>query len=278
MNEIAPVSPAYLQKRRRHLRHQRRIKLTQFFWRLTLVGGILGGVVWIAQRSDWIVKSPEQIEISGNKLLTLNYLRSTLPISYPQSLWQIEPQAISQKLKSNLAIAKVSVNRTLWPPKVTIQIQERQPVALVPLTKKLAGKYQTLPGLLDRQGNWIPLSSYPSGASSLKIPQLKVIGYESRYQPYWTQVYLKLSASPVKIRELNWQDPINLILQTEIGTVHLGPYTDRLTEQLQVLDRMRKLPKQIESDRVAYIDLTDPTSPSIRLKSEPKLITTDSPH
>jgi cell division protein FtsQ len=276
MNEIVPLSPAYLQKRRRHLRHQRRIKLTQFFWRLTLISGILGGIVWVAQRSDWIVRSPEQIEISGNKLLSRNYLHSSLPISYPQSLLQIQPQVITQKLNANPAIAKATVNRTLWPPKITIQIQERQPVALVPLTQKVAGKYQTLPGLLDRQGNWIPLSSYPSGATSLKIPQLKVIGYDSRYQPYWTQVYQKLSASPVKIQELNWQDPINLILHTEIGKVHLGPYTDRLTEQLKVLDRMRKLPDRIQPDLIAYIDLTDPDTPSIRLKSKPGSTITDS--
>lgn len=266
MNEIAPLSPAYLQKRRRHLRHQRRIKLTQFFWRFSLVSGIFAGVVWVSQHSDWTIRSPEQVQISGNRLLSLDSLRSSLPISYPKSLLQIQPQAITKKLNSNPAIAKASVNRTLWPPKLQIQIQERQPVALVPLAQKVANRRQVTPGLLDSQGNWIPLSSYKNATPAFKTPQLEVTGYETRYRPYWSQVYRKLSASPVKIRQLNWQDPINLILQTEIGTVHLGPYTDRLTDQLKTLDRMRKLPSQIDRDRLNYIDLTDPRSPSIRLK------------
>ncbi|PSB02874.1 cell division protein FtsQ/DivIB [Merismopedia glauca] len=277
MNEIVRISPAYLQKRRRHLRHQRRIKLTQFFWRLTLVSGILGGVVWVAQRSDWVVRSPEQIEIRGNRLLSLNSLRSTLPISYPQSLLQVQPQVITKELNSNPAIAKATVNRTLWPPKIQIEIQERQPVALVPLQQKVAGRHQIIPGLLDRQGNWIPLSSYQSATTAFKVPQLEVTGYDNMYRPYWSQVYQKLSASPVKIRQLNWSDPVNLVLQTEIGTVHLGPYTDKFTEQLKVLDRMRQLPNQIQRDRLAYIDLTDPASPSIQLRSSPESAATNSP-
>jgi cell division protein FtsQ len=268
MNETIPISPTYLQKRRRHLRHRRRIKITQFFWRLILVGGIFGSVVWISQRSEWVVKKPEQIEIHGNRLLSAKYLRSNLQISYPQYLIQLDPQAIASKLNSNPAIAQATVNRTLWPPKITIEIQERQPVASVTLREK----NRAVPGLLDRQGNWMPLSTYQSANSSFKPPQLEIIGYENQYRSYWPGVYQKLSASPVKIRQLNWQDPINLILETEIGTVHLGPYTENLTEQLKVLDRMRKLPNQLPADRLAYIDLINPNSPSIRFKLAPKPI------
>jgi len=96
-------------------------------------------------------------------------------------------------------------------------------------------------GLLDQNGVWIPLQAYTSQSTTLKLPKLKVIGLPEQYRPYWTQLYQAVSHSHIEVIEINCQDPANVILKTELGLVHLGAYSTRLTEQLKVLDKMRQL-------------------------------------
>jgi len=95
--------------------------------------------------------------------------------------------------------------------------------------------------LLDQNGVWIPLQAYTSQSTTLKLPKLKVIGLPEQYRPYWTQLYQAVSRSHIEVIEINCQDPANVILKTELGLVHLGAYSTRLTEQLKVLDKMRQL-------------------------------------
>ncbi|PSN11485.1 cell division protein FtsQ, partial [filamentous cyanobacterium CCP5] len=70
-------------------------------------------------------------------------------------------------------------------------------------------------------------------------------------------------SSPVAITEIDWHDPNNLVLETALGTVYLGPYSPELEQQLATLDRMRNLPNQLTETEVARIDLSNPDAPSI---------------
>ncbi|HEY9621204.1 MAG TPA: hypothetical protein V6C78_12580, partial [Crinalium sp.] len=57
----------------------------------------------------------------------------------------------------------------------------------------------------------------------------------------------------------------NLILITELGTVHLGPFSAQITKQLQALDQMRELPSKVPLDQILYINLRNPASPLLEL-------------
>ena len=85
---------------------------------------------------------------------------------------------------------------------------------------------------------------------------------------YWSQVYQAISRSPLKILAINWADPNNLILETEIGQVHLGPYTSKFPEQLRVIDQMRNLPNQLDTSKMLYFDLKNPEQPLAQMKPE----------
>ena len=124
-------------------------------------------------------------------------------------------------------------------------------------------------GWLDASGGWIPLESYAKLERSRQLPSLKVIGNPDQYRPHWPQVYEALSRSPVKVYEINWQDPANLMMTTEIGVVHLGAYSPQFSQQLRVLDRMRNLPDQVDLESVDYIDLQNPASPVLQMLPEP---------
>jgi len=271
MANIASVSQSQLTNRRKQLQRERQIRLFQAIWRSLLVGGMASGLVWAITLPDWVIGQPEQIVIEGNELLSSQAIRSLLPLSYPEYLLQVEPQVIANSLESQAPIAEAKVVRQLMPPGLTIQVKELKPVAIAQPSKppqKVKNKMSPPErGLLDAQGNWMPESSLLSLAPNLQLPTLKVIGSSQQYLSHWQVLYQEVSQSTIEVLEIDWQDPANLILKTELGHVHCGSYGSRFVDQLTVLSRMQKLSTQIKPSQIAYIDLKNPDSPAIQLKN-----------
>jgi cell division protein FtsQ len=270
MANIVSVSSNELGNRRQQLRRQRRQRLVQILWQGLAVSSLTGGVFWALNQPIWLIRQPEQVTIEGNQLLSDARIRDLLPLSYPQSLWQIQPQDLAKILESQGQIAEATVTRELFPPRLTIKIQERRPVAIAQPSPTLTRRSDASGvGWLDANGGWIPLESYAKLERSRQLPSLKVIGNPDQYRPHWTQMYEALSRSPVVVYEINWQNPANLMITTEIGVVHLGAYSSQFTQQLRVLDQMRNLPEQVDLALVDYIDLQNPSSPVIQMLPEP---------
>lgn len=269
MESIASVSQAQLTTRRKQLRRERRIKSVQALWRSLFVGGMATGLVWAITLPNWVISTSEQIVVEGNHLLSAKSIRSLLPLSYPESILRVEPQAIAKSLESQAPIAEATVTRQLLPPGLTIKVKERKPVAIVQSTDPSSAQGAnptSKSGFLDAQGIWMPESSYTRLEQKLELPSLKVIGSSAQYLSHWSEVYQAVSHSPVKVLEIDWRNPANLILKTELGNVHLGPYSSRFTEQLTVLDRMRELPSHIQAGNIAYINLHNPEFPAIQME------------
>lgn len=263
------------------LRSNRRIKLLQSLWQTLAISGIFGGLVWATTRPIWVLRESEQVVIEGNHLLSEQVIQSLLPISYPQSLLRVEPEAIALSLESHAPIADVSVTRYLFPPSLTVQVKERIPVAIaltdLPPDKSNLTKNASM-GLLDEDGVWIPIQSYTSQVRrELKLPKLKVIGSLEQYRSYWSQLYQAVSNSSIRISEINCQNPANIVLKTELGLVHLGSYSPQLVEQLQVLAQMRQLPNKVSLSQVAYIDLKNPKSPAVQMNQSKNSVNFDTP-
>lgn len=270
MTSIESVSRTELNQRRKMLRTHRRLKMLQAAWQILAVSGILGGLVWATTRPIWVLRESSQVAVEGNQLLSVQAIKALLPVSYPQSLLRIQPEAIAQALESQPTIADASVTRELFPPGLRILITERIPVAMaiVQPPQHTASTSPANLGLLDADGVWIPFQSYAQQSTNLRLPQLKVIGSWQHYRSYWSQLYPVVSQSPVKVSEIDCQDPTNIILKTELGLVHLGAYTPQLSQQLQVLDQMRQLPKQLNISQVAYINLKNPRTPSVQMNQK----------
>jgi cell division protein FtsQ len=280
MTSIAPVSRTELTQRRQQLRRERRLRFFQTSWRSLAVLGLAGGSVWVVTLPAWVIRQPEQVTIKGNQFISAQTIRTLLPIAYPQSLLRIQPQAISDALKAKAPIAEATVDRQLFPPGLTVRVRERTPIAVAASNPQSAPAKAGQPstatdpqgsptqlGLLDENGVWISLESYTALNQNFKLPALKVTGKLEQYRPHWTQIYPILSRSPVKVSEVNWDDPNNLILKTELGLVHFGMYSSSFANQLQALDQMRRLPNQLNPSQIAYIDLRNPNSPSIQMNT-----------
>lgn len=270
---ITSVSRKTLVGRRKKLRHQRRQKLLTTIWRIGAIGGIAGGLVWAITLPGWLIRKPEQVTIVGNQYLSEKAIRGILPLNYPQSLLRVQPGAIAAKLEMQAPIASAQVTRHLFPPGLTVEVKERLPVAIVEMANTNNSTNNTNTAklqLLDANGFGMSLESYTALQQSQNLPTLKITGMREQYRPYWPQLYQVLSNSPVKILEIDWQDPANLILKTELGAIHLGPYSHKLPQQLQILDRMRELPQHINTSQIAYIDLKNPDIPPKIHKRQPQ--------
>lgn len=274
---VTEFSHTDLRNRRRHLRRQRGIKLLQTGWRLSIVGGFAGGMFWVTTLPDWVIRRAEQVNVQGNQLLSPKSIRSLLNLSYPQSLLHLHPEELAQQLETQGPIATATVRRQLFPPSLTVSVQERYPVAIAYLPSNPTPPSNKTPaprpkngskaaGLLDDQGVWIPLDTYRDLSPGMTMPKLKVKGDPQWYKTQWSKVYKAIRNSPVTITEVDWQDRSNLILKTDWGLVYCGADSDLLVEQLQLLDRMRQLPEKIDIAKIAYVDLRKPEAPYVQMK------------
>ncbi|KAB8335071.1 FtsQ-type POTRA domain-containing protein [Scytonema tolypothrichoides VB-61278] len=277
MAGIVSVSRSDLKGRRKKLRQKRQMKIIQTIWQTIVVSSLAGGLLWTAIQPIWILKTPKDIEVLGNHVLSGEAIQSLLVVSYPQSLWRIEPHRIAESLKQQPMIVQANVNRRLFPPGLIIQIKERVPVAIAQSRRKQGNTdtdhKKVSVGLLDANGVWIPIEKYTSGDPSLQLPSLKVFGSLEQYHPYWTELYQALSQSFVNVKEIDFQDPTNLILKTELGNIHLGSPSSLLSEKIKVMAQMRNLPAQLNRSQIDYIDLKNPDIPLVQMiqkKQQPK--------
>lgn len=275
MTSISSVSQTELAQRRQQLRHERRMRSLQTSWRTVAVSGIAGGLAWVITLPGWVIRQPDQVAIAGNRFLSKPAIQSLLPLTYPQSLLEIEPQALAQQLQTKTPIAEATVTRQLFPPRLIVQVKERYPVATaIPAAEPInpgesISKTTTKPaqdGFLDSEGVWIPIESYTAFDQSFKLPALKVLGLTEQNRVHWSELYQELSHSPVKVLQIDWRDPNNLILKTELGIFHFGSYSPKFAEQLKAIDRLRKLPEKLNSSQIVYIDLRNPDTPAIQMK------------
>lgn len=273
MPEFASVSSSELANRRRKLKRQRRVKVLQSCWRSLLACSLATGLVWVTTLPNWVIRRPEQVTVEGNDHLSPTTVQALLPIAYPQSLWALQPQAIADQLEARAPIAKAIVTRHLFPPGLTVRIQERHPVAIAygMLNDPVSGQTPTATpsssrvGLLDEEGNWMPIENYTELNQPMTLPTLKVVGMQPADQAHWKTLYRAIVQSPVKISEINWQNPSNLILMTELGVIHLGPFSSKISDQLQALDQMRQLSARIPLDQILYINLRNPDAPLLEM-------------
>lgn len=279
MTNIASVSRTELTERRQKLRRQRRLKVAQAGWRTLAVSGLAGGLVWGATLPAWTIREPKQIAIAGNELLSEEAVQALLPIAYPQHLLQLQPQVLATQLKSQAFISDAAVTRHLFPPGLTVQVQERRPVAVLleqdtaatgsTVTSEQPGQPAILPGatqikLLDETGISMPLANY-SGLNQSSLPSLRVVGIPSQYLAEWSNLYQQISHSSVAVIEIDWRDPANLILKTELGMVHFGSYSSQFSKQLDALNQMRDLPETVNASQIDYIDVRNPDNPSLHM-------------
>ena len=252
--------------RRQELQNRRKLKFWQAVWRSLVASSIASGLFWAIALPEWVIEQQNQIEIEGNQFLSEEELRTLLPLAYPQPILQLRTQRLAQQFQTTAPVEEATLSRQLFPPKLIITVHERPPVAIVLSSPPKAPRAEpTAIGFIDEQGILVPQNFYTQ-LDQAALPTLKLIGFEKQHRPYWTQLYHLIERSSVKVSAVDWRTPGNLIIQTELGTVHLGANFSKLPEQFAVLSQLRVLPNRLQTKSIDYIELTNPALPEIQLK------------
>jgi len=269
------LSSDEIDDRRRQLRHQRGLHRLRNGARFVVLAAFAVGAIALIRQPGWTVRDASAIQVSGNRWLPDDTVRNLLGLNYPQSLLRLDPNQIAQHLSTSETIAEARVYRELMPPGLKVWVRERQPVAIAypsdtPVVlgaMTIVGRRKSVDrlGLLDAGGQWMTYNDYVDRPKMPPLPALATIGNYDDYKTRWPEVYAEISRSSVQIAQIDWRDPSNIILSTEIGAVHLGSIGSRLPEQIIALDRLRNLPQQIGADRILYIDLSDPHAPYVQV-------------
>jgi cell division protein FtsQ len=226
------------------------------------MSGIFVGSIWAICQIDWTISKPEQVRIEGNQYLSDTTIRSMLAISYPKSLVELGAEQLTARLIERGFAIDARVDRGLFPPHLTVQIQDLPPVAR--LVRDPTSESSEI--YIDERGLELPLASYRQSVSQ-SLPTLQLRLPAQGACPHWVQLYRAVRTSPVAIGVIDCRDPQNLSLQTEIGKIRLGAIGDlaRLTSQIQQLDRLRDWQKLTRDRDVDGLDLENPDFPKLQL-------------
>ncbi|MDG2991881.1 FtsQ-type POTRA domain-containing protein [Candidatus Synechococcus calcipolaris G9] len=300
-----PSSIDAIHQRRRELKGKRRLRLLSGIWRTSFLLTLTGGLIWGLTLPDWMLRRPDQVRIRGNQLLRTEAIQAQLPLNYPQSLLRLDPQTLVQSLETALPLQRVTISRQLFPPTLIVEVQERFPVAITTCDRcTLVSPNGLSQGpssrwYVDGAGMAAAVASYQAEAIA-DPPPLTVVGYllplspppetipravalPQERQQQWQQLFSHLGEAEVPITTIDWRKPENLIVQTALGSVHLGAYGtqlqenhqtlpyaimgDRLREQLRALNSLKELPTFVDTSQLLHIDLVNPAEPLLQMKT-----------
>ncbi len=248
---MATLSSHKLQQKLHKLKQQRQKYLRRSLWRSAIAISCVTSLLTLASLPYWQVKQKSQLDIEGESLIAEDTIHAWLNFAYPQYIWSIPSQKLAQKLESTPSIAAAKITKQILPPRLTVTIQERVPVAIA----SSAGEV----GFLDREGNWIPQKYYGELSANSILPTLKVVNFQPQERNYWIEIYRLMSLySTIKITEISWNRSNGLFLKTEIGLVYLGSNRERLAKQFEAMASLKNLPDHFERSKIAYIDLSNP--------------------
>jgi cell division protein FtsQ len=270
MAGMAPTR-SELNQRRKQLRQQRRAKQLLTLFRMAVAVAVLTLAIWVVKQPLWVIRNAEQVRVEGNQFLSAQTLRGLVPITYPQSIFRTQPQQIVDTLKRKAPLSSVRVQRRLFPPELIVQVTEQTPVATIFANNQPDGKPSSTPNaLIDAQGNVIPLETYKGLEQNIQLPALKILGKPDEYKHHWANFYQLTKASAIGIQQIDWRNPGNMILTTDLGMVHCGAYGEGFRLQLRALEGLRKLPESLPRQQIDYIDLRNPNRPALQKKASPK--------
>ncbi|QDZ39164.1 FtsQ-type POTRA domain-containing protein [Euhalothece natronophila Z-M001] len=254
-----------IRQRRVALKRQRQLKMLQSVWRTLIVTTITGGLAWASFLPQWGLRQPEEMVIQGNEYLSSEAIYDLLAEATSEPVITLSPDKIKGTLEKQAPIKEVTVTRELYPSRLTIAVKESPPVA-----KTISSPTTVAPleeGYIDANGRWMSQEKYQS-SEALPADVIKVIGYRAHYRLQWAKVYPKIEAMSLDVKTINWQNPANLILETELGSIHLGGNIEHLSQQLEMLAQLRNLPQEVPPNQIRHINLKNPNLILVELTQE----------
>ncbi len=254
--------PSLAPERRQQLRQQRRRERLRQLWRIFLFSAAAGGLSWGLLRQGWELRSPDQIEVLGSTQMNREQVIHEAQLRLPQPLLNLNPQEIAQRLSAGLPVEQVQVSRLMLPPRLRINLVEREAVAKA---QRRSSKGMER-GYVDRLGNWMT-SRQQRGSGTKRSPQVMVLGWQERLKVPLAVLLAQQKELGSTLQQVRFEPNGSMWIRTAaLGDVHLGPPDEQLGRRLEVLRHLSlHLPNQLKTLKIKSIDLSDPERPELGL-------------
>jgi cell division protein FtsQ len=254
----SPRSPGV--ERRQQLRQQRRRERLRNLWRLVVLLACSGGLGFVLLRQGWELHELRQVEVVGSRQVGAEQVVQAAGLRFPLSLLTLEPGRVAADLTAALPVEQVQVSRLMAPPRLRVELVDRQAVARAERTTRNGPEA----GYVDQLGNWMSSRQGRNLAANLTSP-LVVRGWSERQRPALAVVLEFSKRMGDDLRVIRFDPGGSLWLQSaRLGEVRLGPVDQQLPRRLEVLEHLvQELPAALRGRPLRSIDLSDPEQPEL---------------
>ena len=232
------------------------------FWHLLFFSGTTFLLICTFLNQAWKPIDFEQTKITGiSGLRKIDIQKKTLNF-YPKNLLELNPKEIEASLIKKLPIKEISISRRFFPPGISFNITEREPIAFA--SRNFSNNIEN--GMIDIEGSWIPLK-YTNNSKKRKI-KLFIENWSPNKKNEIIKILKNRSIFTSSLQKIKINPLQEIIIKTEhFNSVLLGSNTDRLLEQIQKLNQLQEsLPNLLINTKVKIVDLKDPRKPELKIE------------
>jgi cell division septal protein FtsQ len=223
---------------------------------VVMAGFLAYGTYWLWGSPVWHWQG--QMSVAGNRLVSKQEILARLDVPQNTALYRLNPQWVSDQVKGIPAVSRVAVRRWLFPPRLEVTVLERQPLVAV------LGPGQSL--WMDQEGVVFPANpKLVTPRFPVKIETQLRVGERlaPAVQSHLFEVletWPKGAGGRIDLRKAD-----DIYATVDGWPLRLGAVTDVPTK-FGMFAHLRPLAQKYK-DRLQYIDLRFPTSPTFKLQS-----------
>ncbi|QNG27050.1 cell division protein FtsQ/DivIB [Synechococcus sp. HK01-R] len=258
----APLRPG-VERRRRRRRERRQDRLIQL-WRLLWFSGAAGGLGWVLLSQGWVLRSPQQLQVSGSERLGVEAVSQAAGMRFPQPLLGLDPHAMEQTLMRELPVQSAAVRRRLLPPGLDVELDDRRPMAAASRT----GPRGVERGMVDRRGQWMPATMAARGDKP--ETSIEIQGWIPSQRDAIALLLENRAQLGGTLQRVLFSPEGGISLQvTGLGLVHLGSDPGLMQQQMVMMAQLsRSLPAHLRQQQGSSLDLSDPSRPELQLNKK----------
>ena len=199
------------------------------------------------------------IKISGTKFITQDIIIKNSSLKLPEKLISIKTKLHERELKKNLSLKHISINRYLFPFRLEIFVQPREPVAYAEKNYE-----KIIRGYVDEEGFFI---SKEFAFIKKDLPyEFKVIGWKDTARETISKIIQAYKINR-DLKVIYITDEGYIILQEDkFQKIFLGNQPENIDLQLKLISEIRR--QIIDNEflkKIDNLDLTDINNPTLKV-------------
>tara|TARA_Y100001978_G_scaffold173571_1_gene164581 strand:- start:347 stop:1063 length:717 start_codon:yes stop_codon:yes gene_type:complete len=202
--------------------------------------------------------NPNDIKILGTTFITKDIIIKNSSLRLPKKLINIRTKLHEQELKKNLSLKHISINRQLFPFKLKIFLQIREPVAYAEKNN------EKMSGYVDEEGFFIN-EEFASIKKDLPY-QFKVIGWKDTSRETISKIIQAYKINS-DLRVINISEEGYIVLEEDkFKKIFLGNQPKKIDLQLRLIsDIRRQIIEKEFLNKIENLDLTDIDNPTLKV-------------